>query len=102
VLVLRVLTVLLIGVVIVIAAIPALVLIDLVGGGDGWGLCPNGLENCESSYFDGPELVALLAVALFVLVALLRLITQLRRLIERRRARRAVDDEAATAPVPRQ
>ncbi|MDX1450331.1 MAG: hypothetical protein R3246_14875, partial [Acidimicrobiia bacterium] len=43
-----------------IAAVPLFVLIDLRSGGDGWGLCPGGLENCDSSYFDAPELAAAL------------------------------------------
>lgn len=53
-----------------IAAIPALVLFDLVSGGTGWGLCDTGLSSCSTGYFAGPELFAILTVSLFVVLAL--------------------------------
>lgn len=56
-----------------VALVPMLVLIDLVSGGDGWGLCPDGLTACRSSYFDGPELAAGLSILVFVLLLLLRM-----------------------------
>jgi hypothetical protein len=56
-----------------VALVPMLVLIDLVSGGDGWGLCPDGLGACRSSYFDGPELAAGLSILVFVLLLLLRM-----------------------------
>jgi len=37
-------------------AVPVLVLADLAGGGSGWGICPEGLGTCSTSYFAGPEL----------------------------------------------
>ncbi len=49
----------------------SLYVLDLSTGGTGWGVCPEGMDACESSYFAGPELIALLAVALFVGVALI-------------------------------
>ncbi len=81
--------------VVAVAAIPLLVAVDLMGGGDGWGLCPNRLRNCRSSYFDGPELAAILAIALFVLVAVSRLLTLVIRQLQRRR-----DRAAARAAAP--
>ncbi|RPI20479.1 MAG: hypothetical protein EHM57_07980 [Actinobacteria bacterium] len=53
-----------------VAVVPALVLFDLVNGGTGWGLCANGLAGCDPGYFAGPELFAVLAVALFILLGL--------------------------------
>lgn len=54
-----------------VGVIPLLIVLDLSTGGTGWGLCPEGMEVCESSYLAGPELIALLAAALFVGVALI-------------------------------
>jgi len=53
-----------------VAAVPALVLFDLVSGGTGWGLCETGLSSCSTGYFAGPELFALLTVVMFVILAL--------------------------------
>ncbi len=52
-----------------IAVVPALVMFDLVSGGTGWGLCETGLGSCAMGYFDGPELFAVLTLALFVVLA---------------------------------
>jgi hypothetical protein len=60
----------LLGVLVAVAAaavaVPILVLADLAGSGSGWGLCPDGLFDCSTSYFAGPELLMLLLVVLFV------------------------------------
>ena len=47
------------------ALVPMLVIADLAGGGSGWGLCPDGLGTCSTSYFAGPELLVFLLVVLF-------------------------------------
>jgi hypothetical protein len=70
-----------------VALVPLFVLLDLVGGGDGWGLCPDGLASCGSSYFDGPELAASLLLVLFMLLALLRMALQIERAVDGRRTR---------------
>lgn len=62
-----------------IAAVPLLVLVDLVGGGTGYGLCPGGIDACDTPYSTGAELAVLLAVALFVLVLGIRLLMRLAR-----------------------
>jgi uncharacterized RDD family membrane protein YckC len=69
----RVIISLLIVAIAAVALVPMLVLIDLVSGGDGWGLCPEGLASCSTSYFDGPELAAGLSILVFVLLLLLRM-----------------------------
>ena len=63
---------LIIAAIVAVALIPMLVLLDLAGGGDGWGLCEGGIATCRTSYFDGPELLAMLLIALFLLLMLLR------------------------------
>ena len=70
--------------IVAVTLIPMLVLLDLAGGGDGWGLCQEGLSSCRTSYFDGPELVAMLFLALFVLLFLLRLAMRARRTADAR------------------
>lgn len=55
-----------------IALLPLVVLLDLAGGGDGLGLCRGGLGACRTSYFDGPELIGVVGVVLFLLVVALR------------------------------
>lgn len=66
-----------------IALVPILVLIDLLDGGTGWGLCPRGLEACANPYTAVGELIILLSLGLFVCVmgirALMRLARRLRR-----------------------
>jgi len=64
--VLRILLGVLIAVAIATALVPLLIVADLAGGGAGWGLCPEGVSACSSSYFAGPELLLLLLLVLFV------------------------------------
>lgn len=64
---------------IAIATVPILVLIDLLGGGTGWGLCPGGLESCDRPYSAGAELIIVLSLAMFVAVAGIRLLMRLAR-----------------------
>jgi hypothetical protein len=79
----------LIGVVIAsiagVALVPMLALLDLAGGGDGLGLCTEGLASCRTSYFDGFELLGMLVVVLFLLLMLLRAAFHVRSLIQERR-----------------
>ncbi len=67
------------GVAIAIAAIPILVLIDLLDGGTGWGLCPSGIESCSSPYTTGAVLAALLTVGFLTTVWGIRLLARLAR-----------------------
>lgn len=63
----------LVGAAIVIAAVPLLVLLSLVQGGTGFGLCPGGIETCRNPYTAAPELTVGLTVALFLVVAAIRI-----------------------------
>jgi len=66
-----------------VTAVPLVVLLDLSSGGSGWGLCPRGLAGCDTPYTAGPELAAGLALALFALLAGIRILSRLIRRIER-------------------
>jgi len=48
---------------VLLLALPAAVLIDLVSGGSGLGLCPNGLGTCSTSVFTFSELIVVLGLA---------------------------------------
>jgi hypothetical protein len=61
------------------------VLLDLHEGGSGWGLCPQGLENCRNGYFTGFEMVAWVVVALFLIVVTIAACVRLMRQLDRRR-----------------
>src|SRR3970040_1275696 len=49
-----------------IAVVPILVMVDLLEGGTGWGLCPGGLEGCESPYTAPFEFLVILGVGVFL------------------------------------
>lgn len=83
---LRVFIALAIVAIVAISAIPLLVVFDLVGGGDGWGLCPDGLSSCRTSYFDGPELAAVLTLLVFGLLLLVRIAQRAQRRLQRTRS----------------
>jgi hypothetical protein len=62
-----------------IALVPILVLIDLLDGGTGWGLCPSGLQACQNPYTAGAEFAVFLVLGLFVTVMGIRLLMRLAR-----------------------
>jgi hypothetical protein len=62
-----------------IALIPILVLIDLLDGGTGWGLCPDGLQTCDNPYTTAAEFAVFLILGLFVTVVGIRLLMRLAR-----------------------
>lgn len=61
------------------ALIPILVLIDLLDGGTGWGLCPDGIEACDNPYTTAAEFGILLTLGLFLSVLGIRLLMRLAR-----------------------
>lgn len=85
----RILVGVIIAAVVAVALVPLMVLLDLASGGDGFGLCDGGIGACRTSYFDGPELLGVLGVVIFLLLLALRAALHVRSLLERRR------DEAA-------
>ena len=62
-----------------IALIPILVLIDLLDGGTGWGLCPDGLQACANPYTTAAEFGVFLTLGLFLSVVGIRLLMKLAR-----------------------
>lgn len=71
---LRLLVWILIAAAILIAVVPLLVLLSLVQGGSGFGLCPNGIGSCRNPYTAAPELSATLTIGLLVVVAAIRIL----------------------------
>lgn len=67
-----------------VALIPLAVLLDLHEGGTGWGVCEQGIDGCRNSYFAGFELLGVVALILFVIVALIAVCVRLLRWLERR------------------
>jgi hypothetical protein len=67
---------------VVIGVVPILVIIDLLGGGSGLGLCPDGLEVCHKPYTTGAELVIGLTFGMFVILWSIRILMRLARRLE--------------------
>lgn len=67
---------------IAIGIVPILVLIDLLDGGTGWGLCPGGIQACDKPYTTGAELIVVLTLGLFLTVAGIRLLLKLARRLQ--------------------
>lgn len=65
-----------------IAIVPILVLLDLIGGGTGYGLCPNGLEACEKPYSTAAEFAVVLTLGLGLAVLGIRLLMRLARRLQ--------------------
>ncbi len=78
----RLAVLLLAAIAVAIAAVPILVLIDLLGGGTGYGLCPGGLEACDNPYSTAAEFAALLTLALAASVLGIRLLMRLARRLQ--------------------
>lgn len=65
-----------------IGIVPILVLIDLLDGGTGYGLCPGGLEACDKPYSTGAELIIVLSLGLFLVIVGIRLLMRLARRLD--------------------
>jgi hypothetical protein len=72
----------LVVVAIAIGIVPILVLIDLLEGGTGWGLCPAGIELCDKPYSTGAELIIVLSLGLFLTVAGIRFLVRVSRRLQ--------------------
>jgi hypothetical protein len=62
-----------------IALVPILVLIDLVDGGTGWGICEAGLSACNNPYTSIGELLIILTLGFLASVFAIRLLVRLAR-----------------------
>ena len=61
----------LLALLVLVVAVPGAVLVDLVSGGTGLGLCPDGLDACTSGVFVGSELLVILSAIIAVLAGLI-------------------------------
>lgn len=75
----RVAVFLLVVAAVAIGIVPIVVIIDLLDGGTGYGLCPGGIEVCDKPYSTGAELLVVLSIALFLTVLGIRLLMRLAR-----------------------
>ena len=78
------------GTAVLLAMVPLLVLLDLAGGGSGFGLCPTGVDSCRNPYTAAPELSVILTVALIVGLAGVRVTTRAEHRLDRRNRTRPV------------
>jgi len=78
----RLATFVLSAVAILIALVPILVLIDLLDGGTGWGLCPSGLQTCTNPYTTAAEFAVILTLGFLATVMGIRLLMRLARQIQ--------------------
>jgi hypothetical protein len=81
-LLIRIATFVLSALAILIAVVPILVLIDLLRGGTGWGLCPGGLEACSNPYTTAAEFAVMLTLGFLATVVGIRLLMRLARHIQ--------------------
>lgn len=65
-----------------VGAIPLLVMFDLAAGGTGFGLCPQGIRQCDTGYATPVELSVILILLLFALVAAIRFVSRLARRLD--------------------
>jgi hypothetical protein len=66
-----------------LAAMPLLVLLNLMAGGTGFGLCSDGLSSCRRQYTSGPAMAAILTLGLMAVVAAIRVVSRLSRRLSR-------------------
>lgn len=69
----------------VLAVIPPAILVDLLTGGTGYGLCEGGLGGCDSAFMTGPALAGRIFLGLLVVTLCIRLVSRLVDRIESRR-----------------
>ena len=82
---LKVLRGLLILVALLLAVIPLVMLISLLAGGSGYGLCLDGLAGCDTSPLVGPAVAARIFLALLLVAAAIRLTSRLLTRVEKHR-----------------
>ena len=75
-------TLLLTALAIGIAMVPILVLIDLLDGGTGWGLCPAGIEACANPYTTAAEFAVILTLGFLASVMGIRILMRLARRVQ--------------------
>jgi hypothetical protein len=81
----RIILGILLALLVMVVAIPGVILVDLVSGGTGMGLCTDGLGTCTTGAFAGAELLAILSGIIALLAALIAASVRLLRWLGRRR-----------------
>jgi len=80
----------LILVALLMAIIPLVILISLLTGGTGYGLCQFGLLDCDTAFLTGPLVAARICVGLLIVATLVRILSRIVSRIERDRHRERV------------
>jgi len=80
----RVLTAIAVLGVLLVAAFPLYILLDLTSRGDGFGVCPTGLAGCKTPFLSSFQLAATLVVAIMLLLGFLRFVVWMVGRMERR------------------
>jgi hypothetical protein len=75
----------LLALLVVVIAVPGAILVDLVSGGTGLGLCTEGLGTCTTGVFAGAEFLVIMAGVIVVLVALIAGSVRLLRWLDKRK-----------------
>jgi hypothetical protein len=75
----------LLALLVLVVAVPGAILVDLVSGGTGMGLCAEGLGACTTGVFAGTELLIMLTATIAILAALIAGTVRLMRWMSNRR-----------------
>ena len=76
---------LLILVALLLAVIPLVMLVSLLTGGTGYGLCVDGLAKCDTAFLTGPAVAARICLALLMVAAAVRVISRIVSRVEKHR-----------------
>lgn len=91
----------LLGLLVLAAAVPGAILVDLVSGGTGLGMCVDGLGTCTTGVFAGAELLVILSLAIAVIAMLIAASVRLLRWLTTRRQKRTQNTEhSAQGRIP--
>lgn len=83
-----------------VALVPMLVLVDLAAGGTGFGVCPDGIENCPRPYSSGAEMIIILTTVLFAVIFGIRILMKMARRVQTASAREPVAAIEAESSLP--
>ena len=83
---------LLILVALLLSIIPPAILVDLLTGGTGYGLCESGLAGCDTAYLAGPALAGRILAGLLLVVVGVRVVSRIIGRVEKHRGWKAAAD----------
>lgn len=76
---------LLILVALLLAVIPLVMLVSLLTGGTGYGVCADGLARCDTAFLTGPAVAARICLGLLMVAAAVRVISRIVSRVEKHR-----------------